>query len=148
MNVRRKVGEELARPDPSRNDTGSIREEHTGSHPLVNVVCISYLVLHNKSLQNLVTNNNNHWLLFIVFVGQELRESIASMAFLCSTVSGVSTGRLNGWRLDPSKGPFTHTSGGWLLARTLTCGVSRGLPQNKGSVPRHKQVEVVLTFWT
>lgn len=52
----------LAKPDPSRRDTGSTREEHRSSHPLANRAYISYLVLCNNSLQNLMAFNNSHWL--------------------------------------------------------------------------------------
>lgn len=37
------------------------QDVHVGIHTLVNVACISYLVLCNRSVQNLMADNNNHW---------------------------------------------------------------------------------------
>lgn len=41
---------------------------------------------------------------------------------LCSRMSGVSAGRLVGWRLESSEGLFTHTARGWCWL--LACGLS------------------------
>lgn len=117
MHVRRKVEER-------RHWLGLIPleviQEAQGLHPLVKVVCISYLVLYNKSCQNIAACNNYHWLSPAVFVGQKFREGISRMAFFCCSVSGVPTRKLKGWGLGLSKGALTHIPGA-VSQKTYIC---------------------------
>lgn len=63
-----------------------------GSHPVINVLCFPYLVLCDKSLQNVMTYNKDRRLCLVVPMEQEeFRQGTAKIACLCSTVSAVST---------------------------------------------------------
>lgn len=128
VHVRRKSRREkrLARHDASWREIESAGEEPMGSYPGINVVCFPYLVLCDKSLQN-VTTYKDRWLCLVDPMEQEeFRQGTAKIACLCSTISAVSTADSKAEEWTCVKGSIHSRVCSWLLARVLTRGLSRG----------------------
>ena len=78
--------------------------------------------LHNKSPQNLVSNNSNHSSSLIIFVGQEFRQGTVSTAYLSSVRSRVSEGRLEDRYWNQWKAHLSGVSCVWWLMLALGWG--------------------------